>query len=203
MEFEEQPYYYRSEVSNEPNDNTSQLKIPLILRSSLNLALKASGLTTPSSDHWGTLRQRFRAFLQLAQRWICFGFPPSALHHHIGCRKPLFIIGWPPFLWGWARETRRTRRFWMRERQTIPTIGPDTHVPSTPLVQDITSRGEYHRIRMVWLKSQADETLPNTPIGRTPERREIADAHRLPSTPSISCSGENALPNKGRYLNLF
>ena len=51
MEFEEQPYHYRSEVSNEPNDNTSQLKIPLILRSSLNLALKASGLTTPSSDH--------------------------------------------------------------------------------------------------------------------------------------------------------
>lgn len=56
---------------------------------------------------------------------------------------------------------------------------------------------------MVWLKSQADETLPITPIGRTPERREIADAHRLPSTPSISCSGESALPNKGRYLNLF
>ena len=51
MEFEEQPYHYRSEVSNEPNDNTSQLKIPLILRSPLILALKASGLTTPGSDH--------------------------------------------------------------------------------------------------------------------------------------------------------
>lgn len=92
----------------------------------------------------------------------------------------------------------------MRERQTIPTKGPDTHVPSTPLVQDITNRGEYHRIRTVWLKSQADETLPSTPIGRTPEEREIADtqfsgqadtsSHPVlgqPSTPPIlSCSGE-------------
>ena len=175
MECDEQPYQHRSEVSNEPNDNTSQLKIPLILSSSLNLALKASGLTTPSSDHWGALRQRFRAFLQLAQRWICFGFPPSALRHHTGCRKPLFITGWPPFLWGWARETRRTRRFWMRERQTIPTKGPDSHVPSTPSVKDVTSCGGYHRITTVRLKSQADETQPGTPIGRTPEEREIAD----------------------------
>lgn len=55
----------------------------------------------------------------------------------------------------------------------------------------------------MWLKSQADETLPITPIGRTPERREIADEHRLPSTPSTSCSGENALPNKGTVLQFI
>lgn len=60
-------------------------------------------------------------------------------------------------------------------RQTIPTMGPDTHVPSTPSVSDITSRGEYHRITTVRLKSQTDETQPGTPIGRAPEEREIAD----------------------------
>lgn len=68
----------------------------------------------------------------------------------------------------------------------------------------------------MWLKSQADETLPITPIGRTPERREIADtqfhgqagasSHPVlgqPSTPSTSCSGENALPNKGSVLQFI
>ena len=63
----------------------------------------------------------------------------------------------------------------MRERQTIPTMGPDSHVPSTPSVKDVTSCGGYHRITTVRLKSQADETQPSTPIGRTPEERESAD----------------------------
>ena len=89
----------------------------------------------------------------------------------------------------------------MRERQTIPTIGPDTHVPSTPLVQDITNRGEYHRIRTVWLKSQADETLPITPLGGLPKsvkmrtqfvylfvRMNTSRATYRPKSPSINGS---------------
>ena len=60
-------------------------------------------------------------------------------------------------------------------RETIPTMGPDSHVPSTPSVKDVTSCGGYHRITTVRLKSQADETQPSTPIGRTPEERESAD----------------------------
>ena len=69
MECDEQPYHYRSEVSNEPNNNTSQLKMPLILPSSLNLALKASGPVTPSSDH--------RA------RYSCPVHPLRAGHHEL------------------------------------------------------------------------------------------------------------------------
>lgn len=70
-------------------------------------------------------------------------------------------------------------------QEKIPAKGPDTHVPSTPSVQDITSRGEYHRIRTVRLKSQADETFAWHPIGRTPERREIADTFQA-AEPAIS-----------------
>lgn len=48
---------------------------------------------------------------------------------------------------------------------------------------------------MVWLKSQADETLPITPIGRTPERREIADIFggRRPSRRPRRQAAEHAI----------
>lgn len=76
-------------------------------------------------------------------------------------------------------------------QETIPTIGPDTHVPSTPLVQDITNRGEYHRITTVRLKSQADETQPSTPIGKD-SRRAGNCGHTIPRT-----SGRQLAPRVG------
>ena len=192
MEFEEQPHHYRSEVSNEPNDNTAYIIF----------------LSQSRFESFGAHNPKLRPLRDFAPTLSCISATcPTVDMFSISsvCITPSYRLQKTPLY-------NRLATFPLRlgsgnpsatSREKIPTMGPDTHVPSTPSVQDITSCGEYHRIKTVWLKSQADETLPNTPIGRTPERREIADIHRLPSTPSISCSGENALPNKGRYLNLF
>lgn len=105
MEFDEQPYLYRSEVSSA----TARVALYPVLRA-CSVALKASGSQ------------------------------PQAPTTEDGAHKP-----------------------------HPQTKGPDTHVPSTPSVQDITSCGEYHRIKTVRLKSQADETLPGTPLGGLPK----------------------------------
>lgn len=87
-------------------------------------------------------------------------------------------------------------------RETIPTMGPDSHVPSTPSVKDVTSCGGYHRITTVRLKSQADETQPSTPIGRTPEEREIAGTVCLFIRPQEYQSGPAKRPKSPSHKRL-
>ena len=175
MEFEEQPYHYRSEVSNEPNDNTANI----IFSSQSRF------------ESFGAHNPKLRPLRDSALTLCCISAPcPTVDMLCISsvCITPSYRLQKTslynrlatfPLRLGSGNPLSTSSPLRVAKKQFPPprtrlspcpqTKGPDTHVPSTPSVQDITSRGEYHRIRTVRLKSQADETLPGTPLGGLPK----------------------------------
>ena len=158
MEFEEQPYHYRSEVSNEPNDNTANI----IFSSQSRF------------ESFGAHNLKLRPLRDFAPTLSCISATcPTVDMLCISsvCITPSYRLQKTPLY-------NRLATFPLRlgsgnpsatSRETIPTMGPDSHVPSTPPVKDVTNRGGYHRITTVRLKSQADETQPSTPLGGLPK----------------------------------
>lgn len=95
MEFDEQPYHYWSEVSNEPNDNTANI---IFLSQS---RFESFGLTTQAPTIDVPKRQGSES---KCLEVVCTVL--TAKHSNLRAsksNKSITTHGWPPN--GWARET--------------------------------------------------------------------------------------------------